>query len=122
MRGEVVRLSEKIAQIDDLWSPRIVEQINDMHVKVVRGAGEFIAWHAHQDTDEFFLVLDGSMRIEMRDRESVTLRAGDLYVVPRGIEHRPVVEDTCSMVVLEPAGTVNTGDADVAGGTSGEWL
>ncbi len=109
MRGEVIHLAEKLDAVDGLWASRVVEQVNDMHVKVVRLQGEFV-WHAHDETDELFLVLAGSMRIERRDG-AVTLRAGDLYVVPRGVEHRPVAEEECRALVLEPAGTVNTGDA-----------
>jgi mannose-6-phosphate isomerase-like protein (cupin superfamily) len=120
MRGEVVHLSQKLDLVTAPWSPRIVEQVNQMHVKVGRGQGEF-PWHTHGDTDELFMVIDGAMRIEMRDHDPVTLAAGDLYVVPRGIEHRPVVEDTCRFLLLEPAGTINTGDTDPTG-TTGEWL
>jgi mannose-6-phosphate isomerase-like protein (cupin superfamily) len=109
VRGEVVRLRDKAAAVEALWSPRIVEQVNDLHVKVVRVQGEFV-WHSHAETDELFLVLEGSLRIERRDG-AVTLGPGDLYVVPRGVEHRPVAEQECRMLLLEPAGTVNTGQA-----------
>jgi mannose-6-phosphate isomerase-like protein (cupin superfamily) len=109
MRGEVVNLAAKADAVPALWTPCIVEQVNDLHVKVVRLQGEFV-WHAHPETDELFIVLEGSMRIERRDG-AVTLRAGELYVVPRGVEHRPVAEAECRALVLEPAGTVNTGDA-----------
>lgn len=108
MRGEVVRLTDKLDLVDALWSPRIVEQVNDLDVKVVRLLGEFV-WHRHEETDELFLVLSGSMRIERRDG-AVTLEPGDLYVVPRGVEHRSVAEAECRVLLLEPAGTVNTGD------------
>lgn len=109
MRGEVVRLAEKAAAVEALWSPRIVEQVNDLHVKVVRLRGEFV-WHTHEETDELFLVLSGRMTIERRDG-AVTLGPGDLCVVPRGVEHRPVAAEECRALLLEPAGTVNTGDA-----------
>lgn len=120
MRREVIHLSQKLDLVTESWSPRIVEQVNEMHVKVGRGQGEF-PWHTHADTDELFMVIDGAMRIEMRAHDPVSLAAGDLYVVPRGVEHRPVVEDACRFLLLEPAGTMNTGDADPCG-TAGEWL
>lgn len=104
----VVNLSEKLGTIDKHWAPRIVAAINDYHVKLVRVLGEF-TWHRHDDTDELFLVLDGQLCIEMRDR-SVQLQTGELFVVPRGTEHRPVAEQECQLLLLEPAGTVNTGD------------
>ena len=101
-------MAEKFTKFSDLWSPKIVAQINDYHVKVVKVQGEFV-WHTHPETDEMFWVIDGEMRIEFRDR-NVVLRKGELYVVPKGIEHKPVAERECQVVVFEPAGTVNTGD------------
>jgi mannose-6-phosphate isomerase-like protein (cupin superfamily) len=119
MRSELIHLSDKLALVEELWSPRMVEQVNDMHVKVVRALGEFPA-HTHEDTDELFLVLSGRLRIELPDR-TVDLAEGDLFVVPRGVRHRPTASEECHMLLLEPAGTVNTGDAE-AQGTAGEWI
>jgi mannose-6-phosphate isomerase-like protein (cupin superfamily) len=104
-----VRLDEKFAKIADHWSPRIIAQLNDLHVKAVKIQGEFI-WHRHPDTDELFFVHKGVLTIRLRDRD-VTLRAGELFVVPRGVEHMPVAEEECEMLLIEPAGTRNTGDA-----------
>lgn len=105
---EVVHLREKLARLEAHWTPGIVAQLNDYHVKVVKALGEF-TWHRHTHTDELFLVLNGELRIRLRTHE-VVLRPGDLYVVTRGVEHQPVAEHECELLLLEPAGTGNTGD------------
>lgn len=107
----VVNLKEKFAAFDDRWSPKIVAAINGLHVKVVKVEGEFV-WHDHQDTDEFFLVLSGRLTIELRDRPAVMLGPGELFVVPSGVEHRPIADEVCELLLLEPAGLVNTGEAE----------
>lgn len=119
MDYKAVNLDEKFERFTDFWSPRIVAQMNDYHLKLVRIEGEFV-WHDHPETDEVFLVLDGEMAIEFRDGR-VELKAGELVVVPKGVEHRPVAERECKVMLLEPAGTVNTGSA---GGemTAGEGI
>lgn len=108
MGSVVVNLKEKAGQLQEPWSPHIVGRLNDYDIKVARIEGAFI-WHSHPDTDEAFLVLDGRLRIELRDGP-VELGPGDLYVVPRGVEHRPVAETECTIALIEPMGTVNTGD------------
>jgi mannose-6-phosphate isomerase-like protein (cupin superfamily) len=105
----VIDLKAKLSAIDECWSPRVVAEINDYQFKVAKLDGEFI-WHRHDATDEAFLVLEGELRIELRT-ETVELKAGDLFVVPRTVEHRPVAERQCSVLLIEPRGTVNTGDA-----------
>jgi len=105
----VIRLKDKLARIDQHWTPGIVAAINDYQVKLVKIEGEF-TWHKHADTDELFLVLHGNMVIRLRDGEAI-LEKGDLCVVPRGVEHKPVAERECHVLLLEPADTVNTGDA-----------
>ena len=107
----VVNLDAKFAAFDDHWSQKIIGQVNDLHLKAVKVHGEFV-WHTHDDTDEFFLVRSGHLTIQLRDREDVTLGAGEFFVVPRGVEHRPVAEVECELLLLEPAGVVNTGDRD----------
>jgi mannose-6-phosphate isomerase-like protein (cupin superfamily) len=102
------RFAEKFARFDDQWSPKIIAQMNDYHFKLVKIQGEFV-WHAHAETDEVFIVLDGEMTIHFRDGE-VVLRAGEMFVVPRGVEHKPSATRECRMMLVEPAGTVNTGD------------
>ena len=106
----VVRLDEKFAAFDELWTPKIVGQINDLHLKAVKVQGEFV-WHVHDDTDEFFLVRSGSMTIQMKDRPDAVLGPNEFFIVPKGVEHRPVAEDECEVLLLEPAGLVNTGGA-----------
>lgn len=121
--GTSTGLDNAFAAITDHWAPKIVAQVNDMHVKVVKVQGEFV-WHVHDDTDELFLVHSGSMTIHMVDLPSVTLNRGELYVVPKGVEHCPVAEKECEVVLLEPTGLVNTGDATPNRRTAptGEWI
>ena len=109
MKNAVVNLAEKFGQITDPWSPRIAAQINDYHVKLAKLSGEFV-WHKHDETDELFLVIKGRLTMRLRDGD-VTLGAGEMYVVPRGVEHCPVADEPCEVLLIEPAGTINTGDA-----------
>ena len=104
-----INLSEKLASFMDRWAPKIVGQLNNNHVKLVKMKGEFV-WHSHPETDELFLVLNGSMVIDFRDGES-HMSAGDMLIVPKGVEHRPRASAECHIVLIEPAGTRNTGDA-----------
>ena len=106
---EVIDISQKFLQFTDHWSPKIVAQMNDNHIKLVKIQGEFI-WHSHPETDEVFFVIEGSMGIHLRDRD-VELKTGQICVVPRGIEHKPYAENECHVMLIEPAGTANTGDA-----------
>lgn len=108
--NDVVNLAQKLARIDAHWSPRVVAELNDYQLKLVKLQGEFV-WHQHADTDELFLVLQGRMGIRLRDGE-VRLESGELYVVPRGVEHQPYAEDECHVLLIEPRGVVNTGDAE----------
>ena len=104
-----INLADKFSRFSEHWSPRIIAQMNDYHFKLVKIQGDFV-WHRHADTDEVFIVLQGSMDICFRDGK-VTLVAGEMVVVPRGIEHKPFAANECKLMVVEPAGTVNTGDA-----------
>jgi len=106
---EKINLAEKLALVNEYWSPAIVGRLNDYKIQVVKVKGEF-TWHMHAGTDEFFLVLDGELAIRLRDRE-VRLNAGEVFVVPRGVEHCPFAETDCQLLVIEPSGTVNTGEA-----------
>ncbi len=103
-----IRLNEKLGLFTDQWQPRVVAEMNDYQFKVVRIEGDFV-WHDHKDTDETFLVLEGELRIDFRDG-AVTLQAGDLYVVPKGVEHKPYAEREVKMMLIEPRGVVNTGE------------
>ena len=114
-RGETsgpVNLAEKLAGFVERWQPRTVAEFNGHDVMVVKAEGEFV-WHKHDDTDDLFLVLRGELEIQLRDR-SVLLRPGELFVVPRGVEHRPVAREEVHVLVIEPSGTPNTGDRATA--------
>jgi mannose-6-phosphate isomerase-like protein (cupin superfamily) len=106
---EPLNLAEKLAVLDEVYSPRIVGYYNDNKLVVVKIKGEFV-WHAHPDTDDFFLVLKGRLTIQLRDR-NVELGEGDLFVVPRGVEHCPVAQEEAHILLIEPRGTPNTGDS-----------
>ena len=103
-----VSLSEKFAKITEFWRPLVVGELNGQEVKLTRLKGEFV-WHAHEHEDEMFLVHRGEFTMEFRDR-SVRLAAGDFLIVPRGVEHKPVAEHECEVLLFEPAGTLNTGN------------
>ncbi len=105
---EKVNLAQKLETFSDHWAPRIVGELNGQHVKVVKVLGAF-DWHHHAAEDELFLVLEGRVDIEFRDR-AVTLERGEFLVVPRGVEHRPVAETEAHLLMFEPAGTRNTGN------------
>jgi mannose-6-phosphate isomerase-like protein (cupin superfamily) len=109
MEYSAINLEEKFARFSDCWAPKIIAQMNDYHFKLVRLQGDFI-WHSHADTDEVFIVLGGEMSIEFRDGE-VNLRAGEMLIVPKGVEHKPFAKNECRIMLVEPAGTINTGDA-----------
>ena len=107
MQYEPVTLAQKFTKFSDVFRPRVVAQLNDYQFKLVRVKGDFV-WHDHADTDEAFLVIEGEMIIEFRDGK-VTLRSGDLFIVPRGKEHKPFAASECKIMLIEPVGTVNTG-------------
>jgi mannose-6-phosphate isomerase-like protein (cupin superfamily) len=104
-----INLAERFSRFTEQWSPKVVARLNDYEIKIVRIQGEFV-WHTHDDTDELFLVLAGELTIRLRDGD-VVLSAGEMYVVPRGVEHCPVATDEVQAVLIEPTGVVNTGDA-----------
>jgi mannose-6-phosphate isomerase-like protein (cupin superfamily) len=105
---EPINIKQKFDSINELWSPKIIAQLNDYHIKIAKVMGEFI-WHRHNETDEAFIVIEGELDIHLRDRV-IKLGSGDLYVVPKFTEHKPIAEKECKILLIEPAGTVNTGD------------
>jgi mannose-6-phosphate isomerase-like protein (cupin superfamily) len=105
----VVNLAQKLALLEGPYQPGIVAYLNDHKIAVVKAAGEFV-WHSHAETDDFFLVLSGRLTIQMREGD-VELGAGELFVVPRGVEHCPKAEEGAEVLLIEPRGTLNTGDA-----------
>lgn len=111
-----INICQKLSQFSEHWSPKIIAELNGQEVKLAKIKGEF-DWHSHADEDELFFVVSGSFVMEYRDR-SVELNEGELVVVPRGVEHRPVASVECSIMLFEPAGVVNTGDAPVSGKTN----
>jgi len=104
-----INFKEKLAKITDHWSPRVIAELNDYQFKLAKIQGDFI-WHSHPETDEAFIVLEGSLVIEFRDGRA-ELSPGEMFVVPRGVEHKPIAEHECSLLLVEPKGTLNTGDA-----------
>ena len=105
-----INLKEKLKLISEHWSPKVIAEMNNYQLKLVKLEGEFV-WHKHDDTDELFFCVKGGMKIELRDG-SVSLSEGELFVVPRGVEHRPVAEKECQVLLIEPQGVVNTGDVE----------
>ena len=106
---EAVNLAQKLTLFQEYWSPKVDGELNDNYLKVVKVKGEFV-WHRHDDTDDFFLVLHGHLTIQLRDRD-VELDQGEMFVVPRGVEHCPKADEETHLLVIEPRGTVNTGEA-----------
>ena len=109
---KAINLAEKLATFSEPWQPRVVGQFNGHDLMVVKVKGEFV-WHKHDDTDDFFLVLQGRLTIRLRDGD-VTLGPGEVFVVPRGVEHCPVAEEEVHLLLIEPMGTPNTGDPETA--------
>jgi mannose-6-phosphate isomerase-like protein (cupin superfamily) len=107
-----INLAQKLTTFADHWSPRTIAQLNDFDVMVVKAQGEFV-WHKHDETDDFFLVIKGELDIELRDR-TITLGPGEMFIVPRGVEHRPVAREEVHLLLIEPAGTPNTGNKTTA--------
>ena len=110
MTHKPINIKEKLSKFRDYWSPKVVAEMNDYQFKLVKVQGKFV-WHDHPETDEVFLVLDGQLDIEFRDGK-VSLESGEMFVVPKGLEHRPVAEKECKVMVVEPKGIINTGKAE----------
>ncbi|HNB35679.1 MAG TPA: cupin domain-containing protein [Anaerolineales bacterium] len=109
MNYSSINLQEKLSKFTEHWSPKIIAKLNDYHLKLVKVQGEFV-WHDHPDTDEVFIVLKGHLDILFRDG-NVSLADGEMFVVPKGVEHKPTAEQECHILLIEPAGLVNTGSA-----------
>ena len=109
---EKINLKEKFSKFSELWSPKVIAEMNDYQFKLVKINGDF-DWHSHKKTDEAFIVIQGVMSIEFRDRV-VDLSEGEIFVVPKGIEHKPYAENECQVMIIEPKGVVNTGDSKSA--------
>ncbi len=121
MGFQPIDFKEKLALFSEQWSPRIIAKMNAYHFKLAKIQGEFV-WHRHPETDEVFIALEGEMAIEFREGR-VELKAGEMFVVPRGVEHKPVARSECAILMIEPGGTVNTGDAGGDRTVEGEvWI
>ncbi len=107
MKFQPINFEEKLLKFSEYWSPKIIVQLNDYHLKLAKVQGEFV-WHDHPETDEVFIVVKGQLKILFRDG-NVLLNEGEMFVVPKGVEHKPVAENECHILLIEPAGTVNTG-------------
>ena len=109
MKYKSINLTEKFGLLTEQWAPRVVAEMNDYQFKVVKLEGDFV-WHSHKETDETFLVLEGDLRIDFRDG-AVQIGAGELFIVPKGIEHKPYAAQEVKLILIEPRGVLNTGDA-----------
>lgn len=107
---EKVNISQKLSMFSDYWNPKIVGELNGQHVKLAKLKGEFV-WHKHDDEDELFFVIKGSLKMEYRDK-TITINENEFLIVPKGVEHRPVADEEVSVMLFEPATTLNTGDMD----------
>jgi mannose-6-phosphate isomerase-like protein (cupin superfamily) len=110
MAYNAINFESKFKKFSEHWSPKIIAQMNEYHFKLVKFQGEFV-WHQHAGTDEVFITLEGEMTIAFRDG-AVDVKAGEMFVVPRGVEHKPYAEKECKILLIEPAGTINTGDSE----------
>ena len=108
MKYESIKLKEKFSLFDEQWTPKVIAELNDYQFKIVKIEGDFV-WHSHADTDEAFIVLEGALRIELRDG-AVEIGPGEMYVVPKGVEHKPFAEKEVKLMLIEPKGVRNTGD------------
>jgi len=109
MKFDAINFKDKFSKFTEHWSPRVVAEMNDYQFKLVKVEGEFV-WHDHPDTDEVFIVLEGILNIEFRGG-IVTLNSGEMFVIPKGVEHKPVANSECKIMLVEPKGVVNTGDS-----------
>ena len=109
MSYKSINFSQKLGLFDEQWKPKVIAEMNDYQFKIVKLQGDFV-WHEHKDTDETFIVLDGKLRIDFRDG-AVDISTGEMYVVPKGVEHKPFAEKEVKLLLIEPRGVRNTGDA-----------
>lgn len=107
VRYEALNFEEKLGLFDEQWAPKVIAEMNEYQFKIVKIEGDFV-WHDHKDTDETFIVLEGNLRIDFRDGH-VNLAKGEMYVVPKGVEHKPFAEKEVKMLLIEPRGVLNTG-------------
>jgi len=117
---EKVNIKQKFQLFNEYWSPKIVGELNDNHIKIFKAKGEFV-WHKHEEDDEFFLVVKGKLKIKLRDRE-IILNEGEFFIVPKGVEHLPYAEEETHILLFETKRVINTGDATSDKRVEPEWL
>jgi mannose-6-phosphate isomerase-like protein (cupin superfamily) len=120
MSIRVVNIAEKFGLFNEQWSPKIIGEMNDAYVKIAKLQGEFV-WHLHENEDEMFLIIKGSLTIRLRDRD-LMINEGEFVIIPRGVEHMPVAEEEVYLMMLEPKGTVNTGNAESDRTVEADWI
>jgi len=120
MQPEVVNIKEKFSSFNEQWSPKIIGEMNDSYVKIAKLQGEFV-WHLHENEDEMFFVIQGSLTIRLRDRDLV-INEGEFVIIPRGVEHMPVAEEEVQVMLLEPKATVNTGNVESDRTVEADWI
>jgi len=122
MTRRAINFSEKLGLFDEQWAPKVVAEMNNYQFKIVKLCGDFI-WHDHKNTDETFIVIEGNLRIDFRDG-SVNIAAGEMFVVPKGVEHKPYARDEVKLLLIEPRGVLNTGDEETSERTAanGVWI
>lgn len=120
MQPEVVNIKEKFSSFNEQWSPKIIGEMNDSYVKIAKLQGEFV-WHLHENEDEMFFVIQGSLTIRLRDRDLV-INEGEFVIIPRGVEHMPVAEEEVKVMLLEPKATVNTGNVESDRTVEADWI
>ena len=122
MTRRAINFSEKFGLFDEQWAPKVVAEMNNYQFKIVKLCGDFI-WHDHNNTDETFIVIEGNLRIDFRDG-SVNIAAGEMFVVPKGVEHKPYARDEVKLLLIEPRGVLNTGDEETSERTAANdvWI
>ncbi len=110
MKQEPINFKDKFSKFNEHWSPKVIAEMNDYQFKLVKVEGDFV-WHNHADTDEVFIVIEGCLHIEFREG-MITLEANEMFVIPKGLEHKPFAENECKIMIIEPKGVINTGDAN----------
>ena len=120
--SSVINFEDKLSMFDDHWQPRVIAEMNDYQFKLVKLQGEFV-WHSHADTDETFIVIEGKLKIELRDK-TIELGEGEMTVVPAGVEHKPIADEEVKLMLIEPRGVVNTGDEEACERTAelNQWI
>lgn len=109
MKIKKISITQKLKKINEYWSPKVIAEMNDYHFKLAKVKNEFV-WHKHEDTDETFFIVNGQLTIELKKMEKIILNKGDMVVIPKGVEHKPIAAEECEIMLIEPNKTINTGN------------